>query len=62
MKLLIDKGADIHSLDQYKKNIVHFAAGNRNLDLIKLLIDNGANIHSIDDYKMTPAHYAAYLN
>ena len=62
MKLLIDNGADIHSPDQYKKNAVYFAAGNRNLDLMKLMIDKGANLNSLDDYKMTPAHYAAWLN
>ena len=58
-KILIDKGADIHSHDNYKRTPAHFAAQNNNVEVLKLLIEKGADIHSPDNYKMTPAHYAA---
>ena len=50
MKILIDKGADIHSFDYFKRTPAHYAAlKNNSAEVLKLLIDNGANIHSLDN-------------
>ena len=59
MNLLIDKAADIDSLDDDKKTLARYAAKlNSNMQVLKLLVDKGADIQCLNDEMKTPADYA----
>lgn len=47
VKLLIEKGADIHAVDMVNYNALMWALSNGHLEIVKLLIDQGANINDI---------------
>ena len=46
VKLLLDRGADIHAVDDYA---LRCAAYGGHENVVKLLLDRGADIHAIDD-------------
>ena len=49
VKEALDKGADIHILDDYA---LRFAARNGYLDVVKYLVEQGADIHVQGDYAL----------
>ena len=65
-KVLIQNGADVNALDNYKRTALHWAALNvdvaktaLNVDVAKMLILNGADVNAVDKDKKTPLHNAA---
>ena len=53
IKMLVEKGADIHAKDDYA---LSYSAGNGHLEIVKYLIEKGANIHARYD---APLRYSA---
>ena len=45
-KILVDKRADIHSPDNSKSTPVHYAACNRDVEVLKLMIEKGADVNA----------------
>ncbi len=46
IQLLIDKGGDVHSKNDFGLTPLHWAAlGNKNPEIIQIFIDNGADVH-----------------
>ena len=58
MKLLLDRGADIHALDDIA---LRYAAFYRRAETVKLLLDRGADIHAMNDSALDSAAYFGYL-
>lgn len=56
-KLLIEKGADIHALDESKRSALHCASQD-NLELTKLLVEAGADVNRVDKNGATPLSFA----
>ena len=54
-KLLIDAGADVHSVDLYGRQPLHFA---KDAEMTRLLIEAGAEVNSKDNEGWTPLHFA----
>ena len=62
-KLLIERGADIHTKNIYGWTPLHEAAYWKNYaDVVSLLIERGADVHARDDSGGTPLHFAAEGN
>ncbi len=64
-KLLIEKGADIHVLNDVGREPIHQAAASLNsyaTTLIDLLLQKGADINTLDSSGMTPLDYAFAWN
>ena len=65
-KLLLENGADINAVGGYdnhtgsnmRRNCLHEAACNENLELVKLLVDHGAKINAKDFQNETPLYKA----
>lgn len=49
LKLLIKKGADCSSRDQWGKTVLMYATGKGDLEMIKTLVDAGANVVAVDN-------------
>lgn len=53
---------DVFSLsyvdEYYKRNILHYLAGNGNFDLVKIIVGKGVKPNMKDKFKKTPARYA----
>ena len=62
MKLLINKGADVRSTDQYRITPLHWAAIGSSPDALNFLIDKGANVNAKDKWGFTPLHWVAKCN
>ena len=60
VKLLLDRGANTESKDQYDETPLLWAVRNNNVDMVKLLLDCGANIESKDQSNETPLWGAAW--
>jgi ankyrin repeat protein len=58
MKLLINKGANIHTKNDDGKNALSSVAHHGSSDMIKLLLALGADIESADNNGLTALHYA----
>ncbi len=58
LKILIQKGSDIHAKDIKGRIALHFASINNNLEIIKILIDQGARINAKDIHQQTPLDLA----
>ena len=58
VKYLIDRGADVNSLDACDDTPLHYACIYGNLDIVKILLDNGANVNSLDYFDTTPLYTA----
>ena len=54
VKLLIDRGADVNTVDMYGRTPLHNACINSHLDMVQLLIDRGADVNVADRYGVTP--------
>src|SRR5262245_51456093 len=58
---LIEQHADVNERASDGTTALHWAAHNRDLDLVKRLIKAGANVKSANDYGATPMSEAADL-
>lgn len=58
-KLLIEKGADIHAIDNSHRTPLHLASSNGHIGVTKLLIGKGADIYKRDRDGGTNLHIAA---
>lgn len=59
VKLLLDYGAQVNTLDKNKLTPLHIAV-RHNIDTIKLLLDNGAYLNAKDKDGNTPLHHAVF--
>jgi len=59
IKLLLDKGADIHTDDNYA---LRLAAERGYLEVVKLLLRSGADVHANNDYALRYAAYNGHLD
>jgi ankyrin repeat protein len=48
MTMLLDAGADINAVDEYRNTACHIATSWKSLDALKLLIERGANLGAVD--------------
>ena len=62
MRRLLDRGADIMTLDARGRMPLHWAAGFNSLEMVSLLIDSGSEVHGLDDRDLTPLHVAGANN
>ena len=62
MRLLLDQGADIMTLDARGRMPLHWAAGFNSLEMVSPLIDSGSEVHGLDERGETPLHSAAATN
>ena len=58
MRLLLDQGADVMSLDMRGRMPLHWAAGFNNVEVVNLLVEAGSEVHGFDNYRYTPLHTA----
>ncbi|KAK3597127.1 hypothetical protein CHS0354_038046 [Potamilus streckersoni] len=61
LKLLIERGADIHCLDENYHTLVHLATASGHPKILEILIQHEADLSSADNYNAYPIHYAAQL-
>ena len=54
IKKLIEKGADVNSMDKYGRTALHYACVRKDGEAVKYLIANGANTKIEDRNKQTP--------
>lgn len=55
-KMLIEAGADIHTMDQDKHTPLHMACKNSNPDIVELLLAKGASVNDMDYGGEAPMH------
>jgi ankyrin repeat protein len=48
MAMLLDAGADINAVDEYRNIACHFAMWDNHFDALKLLVERGANLGVVD--------------
>ena len=60
MKLLIQNGADVNAVTEWKETALHKAAWNGHVDVAILLLENGADVNAVDFQKETALYYAAH--
>jgi len=61
VKLLINKGVNIDSVDSFGNTFFHYAVEKENVELIQLFIDSNCDINRTLRYdKDTPLHYAFF--
>ena len=58
MRLLIEHGADVISLDKTHSTALHLAASFRSSEMVQLLLQHGADVSMLDENKKTPLHLA----
>ena len=58
-KLLLDNGASVHDVSDFKDTALHFSCGHGHLEVAKLLLEHGASLLSLTTKKQTPLHMAA---
>ncbi len=59
VKLLISKGADISTKDDYGQTALHYAVVKGYNNITQYLLENGAEVDPIDNAGRTPLHYAS---
>lgn len=59
IKVLLDRGSDINTVDESESTPLHLAAEEDKLNIVQLLLDHGADINATDEFKSTPLHLAA---
>jgi ankyrin repeat protein len=58
IKLLIDAGLDVNSVNEYGKSLINIAILNDNIELVKLLIEAGVDVNAVDSNGYCPLFYA----
>ena len=58
-KLLLDNGASVDEVNDWKSTALHVCCREGHLELAKLLLQHGASIHKVDNKNRTPLHLAA---
>jgi ankyrin repeat protein len=58
VKLMIDGGVDISTVDKYGWTPLHNACYDGNLELVKLLVDSDADISAVNKFGSTALHIA----
>ena len=58
-KHLLDNGASVDEVDDWKNTALHWSCQEGHLELTKLLLQHGASIHKVDKENRTPLHMAA---
>jgi len=56
LKLAIDSGCDVNSVDELKNTALHHATIHAHLGAMSLLIENGADLNAANDKLSTPLH------
>ena len=62
LKLLIEKGIDIHAVDSYGENALMYAVKNNFPEIVKFLIQKGIDIHAVDSFGHNALVYAIRNN
>ena len=62
VSLMISYGARIDYADVDGVTVLHLAASNLNIDIIRKLLENGAEPNALDNFKMSPLHCVFLLN
>jgi ankyrin repeat protein len=63
VRWLVEKGADIHVVDEQDRTLLHAAAANKEditADILDFLIGKGLDVAAVDDVGMTPLHNILY--
>ena len=58
--LLLEHGADVHTLAEDRKTALHFAAQKGNVVMMRKMIERGLSVDAEDKDGWTPLHEAAY--
>ncbi|RGP77488.1 hypothetical protein FLONG3_4407 [Fusarium longipes] len=58
IKLLLERGAEVKTLDRSKSSILHHAVGTDKANVLKLLLDSGADMNLQNGQGRTPLHLA----
>lgn len=59
LRILVDKGANVHLMDRYDNCPLHYAAENGYTEMVKILLENGADITASDSRGCTALLRAA---
>jgi ankyrin repeat protein len=59
VKLALNEGADPNEPGLFSPSVLHVAAENGWLDIVRLLVENGADLTRLDEHGRTPAALAA---
>ena len=60
VKLSLDAGTDVNSMDSYNQTPLMYAANKGNLPLAQLLVQKGAHVNATDKLGRTPLMLASY--
>ncbi|KAF7654361.1 hypothetical protein LDENG_00070750 [Lucifuga dentata] len=55
-QLLLEAGADVHTMDEDKRNPLHMACKNVNADIVEMLLAHGACVNNMDYGGEAPMH------
>ena len=58
VRLLIEHGADVTTLDKTHSSALHLAAFFRSSKIVRLLLEHGVDVSMLDENKKTPLHLA----
>ena len=58
-KHLLDNGASVDEVDDWKSTALHWSCQEGHLELTKLLLQHGASVHKVNKHNRTPLHLAA---
>lgn len=61
-RILLARGADVHTRDEYGQTPLHRAAAYGHLELVRLLLDRGADVDAWTDGGSTPLHKVVQLS
>ena len=58
VRLLIEHGADVTTLDKTHSTALHLAASFGSSEMMRLLLEHGVDVSMLDENKKTPLHLA----